>query len=199
LAGGKEYRRKEIFKQKAEERGTNHRLQKFHISYREILSEISNEVWKKKWKDKILFRHKYLHPTEEKEAETSYKEIIDLHPKDDSKQFEEVINQDDTPIEFMDHSAALRETLIIDLHCTGSKGGYESAGFIQLSGKNLDYHSKSGFDDGELIVNFIKDNNSTFIYHSTNRWRKTFLIQKQILMAAPQLNTRTVRQLYGKL
>jgi hypothetical protein len=78
------------------------------------------------------------------------------------KQLEEVINQENTPIEFMDHSSALRETLSIDLHCTGSKGGYESAAFIQLSGKNLDFHSKSGFDHVELIVNFIKDNNSTF-------------------------------------
>jgi hypothetical protein len=44
----------------------------------------------------------------------------------------------------MDHSAALWETLSFDQHCTGSKGGYESAANIQLSGKNLDYQSKSG-------------------------------------------------------
>jgi hypothetical protein len=54
------------------------------------------------------------------------------------KQFEEVINQDDTPIEFMNHPAAYRETTPINLHCTGSKGGYESAAFIELSGKNID-------------------------------------------------------------
>jgi hypothetical protein len=54
------------------------------------------------------------------------------------KQFEEVINQDDTPIEFMYRPAVLRDATSINLHCTGNKGGYESAALIQLSGKNLD-------------------------------------------------------------
>jgi hypothetical protein len=133
----KKDRRKYIFKEKSEERGSNHRLQKAHFTYLRNLSQISNEVWKKKWKDKITWRYKYLHPKEEKEKETIYKGIIDLHPKEDKKQFEEVIKQDDTPIEIMNHSAALREPLSINLHCTGSKGGYESAALTQLSGKNL--------------------------------------------------------------
>jgi hypothetical protein len=53
------------------------------------------------------------------------------------KQFEEVINLDDTPIEFMDQSAALWETLSFNQHRTGNKDGYESAAIIQLSGKIL--------------------------------------------------------------
>jgi hypothetical protein len=61
------------------------------------------------------------------------------------KQFEETINLGDTPIEIMDHSAALRETLSFNRHYTGSKDGYESVAKIQLSGKNLDCQSKSGF------------------------------------------------------
>jgi hypothetical protein len=93
--------------------------------------------------------------------ETKHKEINNLHPKVDMKQFEEVINQDDTPIEFLNHSAALREPLSINLHCTGSKGGYEPAVFVQLSGKNLDYQSKSGFDAEEVVVNRLKDVNLT--------------------------------------
>jgi hypothetical protein len=81
-------RRKEILKQKSEERGSNYRLQKAHLTYRCNLSEISNEVWKKKWNNKIVWRYKYLHPKEEKEKETIYKGIISLHPKEDMKQFE---------------------------------------------------------------------------------------------------------------
>jgi hypothetical protein len=61
----------------------------------------------------------------------------------------------------LNHSAALRESLSINLHCTGSKGGYEPAVFTQLSGKNLDYHSKSGFDAEEVLVNRFKDVNLT--------------------------------------
>jgi hypothetical protein len=72
------------------------------------------------------------------------------------KQFEEVINLDDTPIEFMDHSAALRETLSFSQHCTGSKNGYESAANIQLSGKNLDYQSSGGFNTEESFDSLFK-------------------------------------------
>jgi hypothetical protein len=61
----------------------------------------------------------------------------------------------------MNHSTALQEPLSINLHFTGSKGGYESAALTQFSGKNLDYDSKSGFNAEELIVNLFKDNNST--------------------------------------
>jgi hypothetical protein len=77
------------------------------------------------------------------------------------KQFGKVVNQDDAPIEFLDHSAALREPLSINLHCTGSKGGYEPAVLDQLSGKNLDYQPKSGFDAEEDIVYRFKEVNLT--------------------------------------
>jgi hypothetical protein len=79
----------------------------------------------RKMKNKITQRYRLLHPIKEKE--TIYKGIISLYPKVDLKQFEEVINLGDTPIEFMDHSATLRETLSFNQHYTGSKGGYESA------------------------------------------------------------------------
>jgi hypothetical protein len=79
-------------------------------------------------------RYRLLHPTKEKE--TIYKEIISLHPKVDLKQFEEIINQDATPIEFMDHSAALRETLSFNQHCTGSKSSCVQALYNQMLSKN---------------------------------------------------------------
>jgi hypothetical protein len=91
----KKDRWKEVVKQKSKKRGNNYRLQKSLISYRYDLSEISNEAWKQKWKDKIVWRFKDLHPKEEKEKETIYKGIISLHPKVDMKQFEEVINPDE--------------------------------------------------------------------------------------------------------
>jgi hypothetical protein len=79
------------------------------------------------------------------------------------KKFEETINLGDTPIEFMDHSAALREILRFDHHCTGSKGGYGSAANIQLSSKNLDCQSNSGFNPEENIVSLFKDVNSSIV------------------------------------
>jgi hypothetical protein len=102
----KKERWKELAKHKSIKRGNNHRLQKLHINYRLDLSNISNEAWKEKWKRKISQRYRLLHPT--KETETIYRGIISLQPKVDLKQFEKVINLDDTPIEFMDHLAALR-------------------------------------------------------------------------------------------
>jgi hypothetical protein len=63
----------------------------------------------------------------------------------------------------MDHSAALRKTLSFNQYCTGSKGGYESAANIQLSGKNLDYQSNSGFNTEENIVNLFKDVNLSIV------------------------------------
>jgi hypothetical protein len=63
----------------------------------------------------------------------------------------------------MDHSAALRETLSFNRLYTGSKDGYESAAKIQLSGKNLDCQSKSGFCTEENSVNLIKDVKSNIV------------------------------------
>jgi hypothetical protein len=74
----------------------------------------------------------------------------------------------------MDHSAALREPLSINLHCTGSKDGYGSAVLTQ-SCKNLGYHPKSGFDAGELIVKCFNDNNSTkFLYQPMENTNQMF-------------------------
>jgi hypothetical protein len=73
----------------------------------------------RKMENKITQRYRLLHSTKEKE--TIYKGIVSLHPKVDSKQFEEIINSNDTSIEFMDHSAALRETLSFNHHRTGAK------------------------------------------------------------------------------
>jgi hypothetical protein len=53
----KKDRWKEVLKQKSKKRGSNYRLQKAHITYRYDLSEISNEAWKQKWKDKIVRRY----------------------------------------------------------------------------------------------------------------------------------------------
>jgi hypothetical protein len=55
-----------------------------------------------------------------------YKGFISIQSKVNLKQFEETINLGDTPIEFMNQSAALRETLSFDQHCIGSKDRYES-------------------------------------------------------------------------
>jgi hypothetical protein len=145
---------KKVAKNKSEKRGNNHRLKKLHINYCLDLSNISNEAWKEKWKNKIKQRYRLLHPT--KERETIYKRISSLYPKVDLKQFEEVINLDNTPIEFMDHSAAFRETLSFNQYCTGSKGGYELAANIQLSGKNLDYQSNSGCNTEGNFVSLFK-------------------------------------------
>jgi hypothetical protein len=123
-----------------------------HINYRLDLPNISN---------KITQRYRLLHPTKEKE--TIYRGFISLQPKVDLKQFEEAINLGDAPIEFMNHSAALRETLSFNQHCTGSKGGYESATSPQFSSKNLDCQSKSGFYTEENIVTFIKDVKSNIV------------------------------------
>jgi hypothetical protein len=100
-------------------RRNNYKLQKSYISYCLNLSNISSEIWKKKWKQKILQRDKMLH--ELKNIETKYKGFNDLHLKVDLKQFEETVNLGDTPIKFMDHSAALRETLSFNQPCTGAK------------------------------------------------------------------------------
>jgi hypothetical protein len=104
-------------------------LQKLNINYRLDLANISNETWKEKRKQMISQRYRLLHPT--KEVETIYKGFISLQPKMDLKQFEEAINLGDTPMEFMDHSAALQETLSFNQHRTGSKGGYGSAANVQ--------------------------------------------------------------------
>jgi hypothetical protein len=56
----------------------------------------------------------------------------------------------------MIHSAALRETTRINLHCTGSKGGYESAAFIQLSGKILITNQKVDLTLKKLSLNISK-------------------------------------------
>jgi hypothetical protein len=56
-----------------------------------------------------------------KKIETIERGFNDIQPKVDLKQFEETVNLGDTPIMFMDHSAALRETLSFNQHCTGSK------------------------------------------------------------------------------
>jgi Fe-S cluster assembly scaffold protein SufB len=66
-----------------------------------------------------VWRYKYLHPKEEKE--TVYKGIISLHTKVDMKQFEEVINQDDTPIEFMNHSAVFGMLQVLIYIVPGTK------------------------------------------------------------------------------
>jgi hypothetical protein len=58
-------RRKYIFRKTKKERGktmkhdsilrrNNYKLQKSHISYCLNISNISSEIWKKKWKQKIL-------------------------------------------------------------------------------------------------------------------------------------------------
>jgi hypothetical protein len=73
------------------------------------------------------------------------------------KQFEKAINLGDTPIEFMDHSAAFPEPLGFNQHCTGSKGGYGSAANVQLSSKNLNCQSNGGFNTEESFGNTIKD------------------------------------------
>jgi cell division protein FtsB len=83
----KKERWKEVAKNKSKKRGNNHRLQKLHINYRLDISNISNEAWKEKWKNKITQRYRLLHQT--KERETIYKGIISLHPKVDMKHFEE--------------------------------------------------------------------------------------------------------------
>jgi hypothetical protein len=57
----------------------------------------------------------------------------------------------------MEHSAAVRETISFNQHCIESKGGYESASNIQLSSKNLDCQSNSGFKTEENTVNLFKD------------------------------------------
>jgi hypothetical protein len=49
-------------KHKSIKRDNNYKLQKNHINYCLNLSNISNEVWKRKWKRKILRGHKSLHP-----------------------------------------------------------------------------------------------------------------------------------------
>jgi hypothetical protein len=136
----KKTRWKEIAKQKSIKRGNNHRLQKLHNEYNLDLSDISNEKWKDKWKMEITQRYKKLHPTKEKEI--VYKGFNDLQPKVNLKHFEETIKLSDTPTEFMNCSAALQETTSINLRCTGSKDGYESAANFQLSSKNLEYQSK---------------------------------------------------------
>jgi hypothetical protein len=63
----------------------------------------------------------------------------------------------------MDHSAALRETLSFNQHCTGSKGGYGSASNIQLSSKNLVCQSNSGFNTEENFVSLFKDVESKIV------------------------------------
>jgi hypothetical protein len=73
------------------------------------LSNISDETKKEKWKQKTSQKYRLLHSN--REVETNYKVFNDLQPKGDLKQFEETINLGDTPIEFMDHLAALQETL----------------------------------------------------------------------------------------
>jgi hypothetical protein len=85
------------------------------------------------------------------------------------KQFEEKINLGDTPIEFMDHSAALWETLSFNQHYTGSKGGYGSATNIQLSSKNLYCQSNSGFNTEENSVNLFKNVNSSIVSIDLNQ------------------------------
>jgi hypothetical protein len=57
----------------------------------------------------------------------------------------------------MDHLAALKETPSFHQHCTGSKGGHGSASIIQLSSKNLDCQSNSGFNTEENTVNLFQD------------------------------------------
>jgi hypothetical protein len=96
--------------------------------------------------------------------------------------------------------AVLPDTTSINLHCTGSKDGYESAVFIQFSGKNLDYQSKSGFDAEEVIVNHIKDDSSTKVSSIINP-PKEYSIRsyEAISLATPQLNTWAVWQFYGIL
>jgi hypothetical protein len=151
----KRERWKIVAKYKSIKRVNNQRLKKYHIEYRLDISNISNETWKNKWKQKILQRYRLLHPP--KEVETFYKGFISLQPKVDLKQFDETINLGDTPIEFMNQSIALRETLNTNLHCTGSKDDYGSASNYQLSRKNLDCQPNSGFNTEENFVNKIKD------------------------------------------
>jgi hypothetical protein len=81
-----------------------------------ILSYISNETWKIKWKQKISQRYRLSHLT--KKIEVIDRGFNDLQTKVDLNQFEETINLCDTPIEFMNHSAALRENLGFNQHCT---------------------------------------------------------------------------------
>jgi hypothetical protein len=75
----KKERWKEVAKHKSKKRGNNHRFKMLDINYRLDLSNISNEAWKQKWKQKISQRDRLLHPT--KETETIYKGIICLKPR----------------------------------------------------------------------------------------------------------------------
>jgi hypothetical protein len=89
-----------------------------------------------KWKQKIYEkRSKQLHLP--KEQETVYKGFMGLQPKISSEQLDETINLVDTPIESMNHSAAVRKSTSFHQHRTGSKDGYEPANMNQLLSKNL--------------------------------------------------------------
>jgi hypothetical protein len=127
--------KKEI-KYKSQQRGHNHRLQKHHIYYASDLSQFSNEAWKNERKQAIYLRYREIHPL--KEAETKYKGFIGLQPKVNSERIDETIKQVDTPTEFVNHSAAVRELNSINLHRTGSKDCCEPAANSQISIKNLD-------------------------------------------------------------
>jgi hypothetical protein len=63
----------------------------------------------------------------------------------------------------MNQSAAVPETLSFDQHCTESKDGYGPAPFNQLSSKNLDCQSKSGYNTEEYTVTTIKDVKSNIV------------------------------------
>jgi hypothetical protein len=142
-------------------------MQREHIKYCLNISNKTGEIWKKKWKQKIIQMDKMLHKL--KNIETKYNGFNYLHPKVDLKQFGRTINLGDTPIEFLNHSAVLQDALSFNQHCTGNKGGYESAAKIQLSSKNLDCRSKSGFYTEKVIVNCIKDVNSTKVSIMANQ------------------------------
>jgi hypothetical protein len=58
---------------------------------------MTGEIWKKKWKQKILQRNEMLHRL--RNTETRHKGFNNLHPKVNLKQFEKTINLGDTPIE----------------------------------------------------------------------------------------------------
>jgi hypothetical protein len=63
----------------------------------------------------------------------------------------------------------VEEPSTFNQHCTWNKGGYGSAANIQLSSKNLDCQSKSGFNTEENSVNLFKDVNSSIVSIEVNQ------------------------------
>jgi hypothetical protein len=78
-------------------RGNNHKLLKERNYYLLDLSEVSNEVWKDRWKQTIYERYRMIHPLKKVEAKTKYKGFMGLQPKVKTEQFDEAVNLVDTP------------------------------------------------------------------------------------------------------